>query len=265
MKIRRGLTLRKALIALTALAFISILPSSFASDVIEAVIEIVNPPVEQVPPVEVPAVIPAETPTETPAETPAPTAAPTATETPAPVPSATASADPSASPTPTPTPTPKPPHAIANQHMTIIAPQSVSVDPRARSLFLPQIYVASSGNLLICTSSNLAAFDANVGNVAAAVKGPSSLEITGAYTPSLRISGLGSQAAWMINSGNGLRVFSNYRALAGSYVQLSFVALSEVSANPKLCNDGSPSNTRTIYLRGLGLDLNMVKSGVTLK
>ena len=269
MKIRGGLTLRKALIAFSALAFISVLPSSFASDVIEAVIEIVAPPASDAPAdvvVADPASnAPAETPAATPAETPAPTPAPTATDTPAPVPSATASADPSASPTPTPTPTPKPPHAIANQHMTIIAPQSVSVDPRARSLFLPQIYVASSGNLLICTSSNLAAFDANVGNVAAAVKGPSSLEITGAYTPSLRISGLGSQAAWMINSGNGLRVFSNYRALAGSYVQLSFVALSEVSANPKFCNDGSPSNTRTIYLRGLGLDLNMVKSGVTLK
>jgi len=264
---RGGLTLRKTLIAFSALAFISVLPSSFASDVIEAVIEIVAPPAPEAPTGEVPVVPASDTPAETPAATPEPTATvtptpePTATVSPTPEPSA--SADPSASPTPT--PTPKPPHAIANQHMTIIAPQSVSVDPRARSLFLPQIYVASAGNLLICASSNLAAFDANVGNVAAAAKGPSSLEITGAYTPSLRISGLGSQAAWMINSGNGLRVFSNYRALAGSYVQLSFVALSEVSANPKLCNDGSPSNTRTIYLRGLGLDLNMVKSGVTLK
>jgi len=261
MKMRGLLTLRKALIGFSALAFISVLPSSFASDVIEAVIEIVAPPATDAPA----DVVVANPASNAPAETPAPTPAPTATETPAPVPSASASAAPSATPTPSPTPTPKPPHALANQAMTIIAPQSVNVDPRARSLFLPQIYVASSGNLLICASSNLAAFDANVGNVAAAVKGPSSLEITGAYTPSLRISGLGSQAAWMINSGNGLRVFSNYRALAGSYVQLSFVALSEVSANPKLCNDGSPSNTRTIYLRGLGLDLNMVKSGVTLK
>lgn len=259
MKIKGALTLKKVLIAFTALAFISVLPSSFASDVIEAVIEIVDPPAEQSAPAEVPADLPAETP----AETPVPTPGPSATE--APVPEETKSAEPSASPSPTPSPTPTPPHALANQHMTIIAPQSVNVDPRARSLFLPRIHVASSGNLLVCANSNLASFDANVGNVAAQAKGPSSLEITGAYTPSLRISALGSQAAWMINSGNGLRVFSNYRALAGSYVQLSFVALSEVSANPKLCNDGSPSNTRTIYLRGLGLDLNMVKGDVTLK
>jgi hypothetical protein len=259
MKIKGALTLKKVLIAFTALAFVSVLPSSFASDVIEAVIEIVDPPAEQSAPEEVPAEVPADVP----AEVPVPTPGPSATE--APVPEETKSAEPSASPSPTPSPTPTPPHALANQHMTIIAPQSVNVDPRARSLFLPRIHVASSGNLLVCANSNLASFDANVGNVAAQAKGPSSLEITGAYTPSLRISGLGSQAAWMINSGNGLRVFSIYRALAGSYVQLSFVALSEVSANPKLCNDGSPSNTRTIYLRGLGLDLNMVKGDVTLK
>jgi hypothetical protein len=263
MKIRGGLTLKKSLVVCSVLAFITVLPSSFASDVIDAVKEIVTPPAADGP-AEVGSVGPAsQAAAETPAETPAPTPVPTATNTP--TPEASPSVAPSATPTPTPTPTPKPPHALANQSMTIIAPQSVNVDPRARSLFLPQIHVASAGNLLVCASSNLAAFDANVGNVAAAVKGPSSLEITGAYTPSLRISGLGSQAAWIINSGNGLRVFSNYRALAGSYVQLSFVALSEVSANPKLCNDGSPSNTRTIYLRGLGVDLNMIKSGVTLK
>ena len=255
MKTRGVFTLKKTLVAFAALAFISVLPNSFASDVIEAVIEIIQPSPEQTAPEEVVAT--------TPSETPAPTSDPTASE--APVPESTNSAEPSESPTPTPSPTPKPPHALENQAMRIIAPSTVNVDPRARSLFLPQIYVASSGNLLICAHSNLAAFDANVGNVAAQAKGPSSLEITGAYTRSLRISALGSQAASMINSGNGLRVFSNYRALAGSYVQLSFVALSEVSADPKLCNDASPSNTRTIYLRGLGLDLNMVKGDVTLK
>jgi hypothetical protein len=149
--------------------------------------------------------------------------------------------------------------------MSIIVPRTVNVDPRARSLFLPRIHVASAGNLLVCATSNLASFDANVGNVAPVEKGTSSLEINGAYSQALRISALGSSAAGIINSGNGLRVFSNTRALAGSYVQLTFVSLSEVSANPKLCSEGSPGNTRTIYLRGLGLDLNMVKSGVTLK
>jgi hypothetical protein len=148
--------------------------------------------------------------------------------------------------------------------MRIIAPSEVNVDPRARSVFLPRIYTASPGNLLICASSNLGAFDANTPNISSGeVK--SSLEISGANTPYLRISGVGSQAGAIINSGNGLRVFSNSRALAGTYIHLRFVALSEVSANPKLCGDGSASNTRTIYLRGLGIDLNITKGGITLK
>jgi hypothetical protein len=148
--------------------------------------------------------------------------------------------------------------------MRIIAPSEVKIDPRARSVFIPKMHVANGGNLLICASSTLGSFDANIPNISSGEK-ESSLEISGAYTPYLRISGIGSQAAGIINSGNGLRVFSPSNGLAGSYIQLRFVALSKVSNNPKLCSDGSPSNTRTIYLRGLGLDLNITKSGITLK
>jgi hypothetical protein len=149
--------------------------------------------------------------------------------------------------------------------MNIKVPNSVSVDPRAHTVFLPQMYVASTGNLLICATSTLGILDAHVMDIAGTKGTPSALEISGSYSPYLRISGLGSHAAYLINSGPGMRVFSNSRALAGSYVQLRFVALSEVSSDPKLCNDGSPSNTRTIHLRGLDLDLNMVKGDVTLK
>ena len=181
--------------------------------------------------------------------------------------------DPKASPTSTVEPTPKPssttkaPYALANQSMRIIAPSEVNVDPRARSVFLPSIYVESSGNLLICASSNLGSFDANLSRLSnySALDEESSLEISGSNTPKLRISGLGSQAVTIINGVNGLRVFSSNRALAGSYVQLSFINLSEASVNPKLCNDASASNTRTIYLRALGIDLNITKGGITLK
>lgn len=265
MKIRGAKTRKKVLLAFSALLFISVLPNSFASEVIdavtEAVVEIVESPAPEAPAEEVLVEPTSDAPAETPAETPAPVV----TDEPTPDPSKSAEPSESASPTPSPTPTPKPPHALENQNMSIIAPRAVNVDPRARSLFLPRIHVASAGNLLVCATSNLASFDANVGNVAPVEKGPSSLEINGAYSQALRISALGSSAAGILNSGNGLRVFSNTRALAGSYVQLTFVSLSEVSANPKLCSEGSPGNTRTIYLRGLGLDLNMVKSGVTLK
>jgi hypothetical protein len=148
--------------------------------------------------------------------------------------------------------------------MRIITPTQVMVDPRARTVFLPKIVYAGQGDLLVCASSSLGSFNTNFANTAPSEE-KSSLEIAGANSQFLRISSIGSQAVEILNSGNGLKVSSPSRALAGSYLYLRFVALSEVSANPKLCNDGSASNTRTVYLSGLGIDLNITKSGITLK
>jgi hypothetical protein len=148
--------------------------------------------------------------------------------------------------------------------MRIITPTQVMVDPRARTVFLPKIVYAGQGDLLVCASSSLGSFNTNFANTAPSEE-KSSLEIAGANSQFLRISSIGSQAVEILNSGNGLKVSSANRALAGSYLYLRFVALSEVSANPKLCNDGSASNTRTVYLSGLGIDLNITKSGITLK
>jgi hypothetical protein len=266
MKNSRSGAWKKTMLIVALLAIISIIPSSFADELIQTITEEItdlapaaDAPAEESSIVEQP---PAE---EEPS--PAPSDLDKTEPVPAPSPSATDEPSQKASPTPTPSPSKTPPHALANQNMQIIAPSEVNVDPRARSVFLPNIQIANGGNLLICTSSNLGSFDAKVIDYSgfSVTDKKSSLEILGANTPNLRISGLGSQAASIINSGNGLRVFSSGRALAGSYIQLRFVALSEVSNNPKLCADGSASNTRTIYLRGLGIDLNNIKGGIKLK
>jgi len=261
---------KKIMLVLTCFAVISTIPSSFADELIETITETITDvvtdpaPVEDLPVEETPAEV---KPTAEPQPSPSPIPTDLGKTEPDPKASPTSSAQPSPSNSPSPSPSPTPPHAITNQSMQIIAPSEVNVDPRARSVFLPNIYVSSGGNLLICASSNLASFDAKVldysGFSAEAKK--SSLEISGANTPYLRISGLGSQAAAIINNGNGLRVFSPNRALAGSYIQLRFVAVSGVSNNPKLWSDGSASNTRSIYLRGLVIDLNITKGGITLK
>lgn len=252
---------KKGFIALVALAIISMIPSSFAEELIKTITgdspELAQ--VELVPSKDEP--VAKEPDPET---TPSPEPTDTAKSEPEPTPSPSEKAEATPTPSPTPSPTPTPPFAIANQSMRIIAPSEVKIDPRARSVFIPKMHVANGGNLLICASSTLGSFDANIPNISSGDK-ESSLEISGAYTPFMRISGIGSQAAGIINSGNGLRVFSASNGLAGSYIQLRFVALSKVSNNPKLCSDGSPSNTRTIYLRGLGLDLNITKSAITLK
>ena len=253
MKSGKPKLLRNTLSALIIFGALSLIPNSFADELIQNITEVITEPaadeviVEEVAPEkELPVVEPSPSPGEI--EITDPVLEEQVIE--------------EAEPTPSPSPTP--PHALLNQSMRIITPSEVNVDPRARSVFLPKIVYAGQGDLLVCASSSLGSFNTNFANTAPSEE-KSSLEIAGANSQFLRISSIGSQAVEILNSGNGLKVSSANRALAGSYLYLRFVALSEVSANPKLCNDGSASNTRTIYLRGLGIDLNITKGGITLK
>ena len=255
MKSRKQKLFQKSFAALIIFSAISMIPNSFADELIQNITEAITEPatdelvLEEVAP-EI----------EQPVAEPSPSPAPSQLEVADPVTKEEAKEE--AEPTPSPSPTP--PHALLNQSMRIISPSQVMVDPRARTVFLPRIYVAGQGDILVCASSSLGSFNINFANTTPTQE-KSSLEISGANTPFLRISSIGSQAIEILNSGNGLRVSSPNKGLAGSYLQLRFVALSEVSTNPNLCNDGSASNTRTIYLRGLGIDLNITKSGITLK
>ena len=253
MKSGKPKLLRNTLSALIIFGALSLIPNSFADELIQNITEVITEPaadeviVEEVAPEkELPVVEPSPSPGEI--EITDPVLEEQVIE--------------EAEPTPSPSPTP--PHALLNQSMRIITPSEVNVDPRARSVFLPKIVYAGQGDLLVCASSSLGSFNTNFANTAPSEE-KSSLEIAGANSQFLRISSIGSQAVEILNSGNGLKVSSANRALAGSYLYLRFVALSEVSANPKLCNDGSASNTRTVYLRPLGIDLNITKSGITLK
>jgi hypothetical protein len=253
MKSAKPKLLRNTLSALIIFGALSLIPNSFADELIQNITEVITEPaadeviVEEVAPEkELPVVEPSPSPGEI--EITDPVLEEQVIE--------------EAEPTPSPSPTP--PHALLNQSMRIITPTQVMVDPRARNVFLPKIVYAGQGDLLVCASSSLGSFNTNFANTALSEE-KSSLEIAGANSQFLRISSIGSQAVEILNSGNGLKVSSANRALAGSYLYLRFVALSEVSANPKLCNDGSASNTRTVYLRPLGIDLNITKSGITLK
>jgi hypothetical protein len=253
MKSGKPKLLRNTVSALIIFGALSLIPNSFADELIQNITEVITEPaadeviVEEVAPEkELPVVEPSPSPGEIEITDPV------------------VEEQVSDEPEPTPSPSPTPPHALLNQSMRIITPSQVMVDPRARTVFLPKIIYAGQGDLLVCASSSLGSFNTNFANTALTEE-KSSLEIAGANSQFLRISSIGSQAVEILNSGNGLKVSSANRALAGSYLYLRFVALSEVSANPKLCNDGSASNTRTIYLRPLGIDLNITKSGITLK
>lgn len=255
MEFRERPILRKVFAALAFFTIISVIPSSFADQIIKTLtgdstdtITIQDESVHGDPIVVQPDASPEALPTPTEPANQDSITVQNSNET------ITASASPS----------PTPPHALANQSMRIISPTEINVDPRARSVYLPRINITASGNLLICGFSNLGSFDANVSNTPAG-DGKSELSIFGAGTANFRISGVGNQAAEIINSGNGLRVYAPNKALAGSFIQLKFLSLSEASSDPKLCSEALSSNTRTIFFHGLSMDLNIIKSGVRLK
>jgi hypothetical protein len=249
-------TIKKAIVALLILCVFIVTPRSLAEDLLSPIIGTVDEPVEtQTPaPTESPSPEPTESPSPEPTESP--TTAPTLTPS---VP-ASAKASPVASidsPTAMATPPPLPPHAIKDQLMRIAAPSTVSTDPRARSVFLPRLQVSGVDTLLVCGYSNATSvsFTSTVPGV----------ESVGSGSSIFRVSGPAHLVMASLNSEMGARVVSTTKAIPGSIVSFSFVALSKPSTNEALCNDGSPSNNRTISFRALNIDLNIIKDGVRLK
>ena len=243
--------IKKAMAALVILSVFILIPRSFAEELLAPIVGIVQGPSDA--PSDAPAPIP------DPSVAPAPTdlASPAASPTDAPSPSESAdSASPSVSPSASPSPSPTP-EAQADQSMRVMIPSVVSVDPRAHSVFLPMLMAGGMRTLLVCGYSNLPALVlGSPDNGAVQVGSGSSI---------FRITGEPGTVMAAINGSMGMRALSGQTGLAGSQITLRFISLTMPSIKMDLCNSGSPSNTRTISIRALGMDLNMVKDGVTLK
>ncbi len=214
---------------------------------------------EATPPIDGPVI--ALAPTESLSPTPEPSVVASPSQSALPLtPDASVAPTDSASPSPSPTKA----HALTNQSMSIHVPTDLKVDPRARSLFLPQLNVQNIGTLLVCINGSALGFDVNEKSV----NDSSNFDkdsLAGDLTSSLRIAGSNSFAMSTLNNGGGLRAFTSSNRVAGQFITFRFVAISEPSVNAELCNDGSVSNTRTVHISDLGIDLDMKKGDVTLK
>jgi hypothetical protein len=187
--------------------------------------------------------------------------------------SAESTVEPTVEPSEKPTPKPIPVHALANQSMYLIAPKQVSVDPRATTTTLPAITVGSSETLLLCAFSDKAIFHVPyIPYIPVAIdpKKPelgsrNSFLIQGQGSSHLRISGPSYAVMSAFNGGNGMRITSSSRAISGGQILLRFVNMSEPSLDGSFCGQGSVSNNRSISIRALGIDLQMLKADVNLK
>ena len=256
---RPGFQAKKYILGLLVICVFFVTPRSLAEDLLSPIIGTVGAPVS------------------TPSESPSPTDSPTPTDSPLPQPALSTTPDTTGEPSssssslpPVPpfsdspmvsvvsaSPKPIPPHAISDQNIQIGVPSTISIDPRAHSVFLPRLQIGKVGTLLVCGYTNATAvyFGVNLPGVQSAGSGSSFFRISGP-TPLVMST---------LNGETGAHVISTTKAITSSFILFSFVALSEPSIDQALCNDGSPSNNRTIIFRALNMDLNMVKDPVRLK
>jgi hypothetical protein len=250
---------KKAMAAMVILSVFILIPRSFAEELLAPIVGIVQGSTDAPSGAPVPtsesSIAPSGASSPSPSDSTAPVPVPT--DQPAPTPSAIAeSATPSGSPSPSASPSPTP-KAESNQRMSVIVPPDVSVDPRAHSVFLPMLSAGGMRTLLVCGYSSGPAmiFGAPDNGALQGGSGSSTFRITG--DPGTVMASL--------NGPMGLRLFSPQTGVAGSQITLRFISLTMPSIKPELCVAGNPSNTRTVFVRALGMDLNIIKDGVTLK
>lgn len=213
-------------------------------------------------------------------QAPAPTPTPTEVEvTPTPTPSAsptpeaeiTRPAIASTSPTPlaesgeTVTVKDEPPAPLEIQPKYVLRiPNSVAVDPRARSYYLPQIYAAADGAefTMACISGAGVTFDSREKQSSQNSDEGRDL-IMGDQSGFLLISSTTARTVNLINSYTGLLVSSANGGLANKALTMRFVAVTAPVVDPTFCS-AAQSSASTAF-RPLGLEQSTVKGGGKLK
>ena len=209
---------------------------------------------------------PAPTPTTTEVEaTPTPSASPT------PEAEITRPAIASTSPTPlaesgeTVTVKDEPPAPLEIQPKYVLRiPNSVAVDPRARSYYLPHIYAAADGAqfTMACISGAGITFDTR--NKQSSQNSDEGKDLVmGDQSGLLLISSTTARVVNLINSYTGLLVSSANGGLANKALTMRFVAVTAPVVDPTFCS-AAKSSAATAF-RPLGLEQSTVKGGGKLK
>jgi hypothetical protein len=209
-----------------------------------------------------------------PAPTPSPTeveATPTPSASPAPEAQITRPAIASTSPTPlaesgeSVTVKDEPPAPLEIQPKYVLRiPNSVAVDPRARSYFLPHIFAAADGAqfTMACISGAGITFDTR--NKQSSQNSDEGKDLVmGDQSGFLLISSTTARVVNLINSYTGLLVSSANGGLANKALTMRFVAVTAPVVDPTFCS-AAKSSAATAF-RPLGLEQSTVKGGGKLK
>jgi len=156
-----------------------------------------------------------------------------------------------------------PPEVTATQGITMRIPQSVRVDPRARSVFLPQIYAESFNTLLVCLSSNSLLLDIGSQGVEDSIDSED-LKVTGDRSNNLVISGDPQTVTSVLNGVSGIRAFRDSGGVANQSLVITLVDLSRPSLDTDFCQRSTGGNSRTITLLPLALEQRITDGRIRL-
>lgn len=156
-----------------------------------------------------------------------------------------------------------PPEVTTTQGITMRIPQSVRVDPRARSVFLPQIYAESLNTLLVCLSSNSLLLDIGSQGVQDSIDSED-LKVTGDRSNNLVISGDPQTVTSVLNGVSGIRAFRDSGGVANQSLVITLVDLSRPSLDTDFCQRSTGGNSRTITLLPLALEQRITDGRIRL-
>ena len=159
-----------------------------------------------------------------------------------------------------PTPTPTPIAPMIEQRMLIAVPNSVPVDPRARSVILPSLYFSGDGTLLLCIDSNQDSI-----NVPGTLISSDSLFVQGNGTNHFAISGSFDQVLTTINGSGMTRIFSPYSGIGNTTLEFRFIVMNQAGSDFSFCSQADTSNTRTLHFQAVNLNLDITKASVKVK
>jgi hypothetical protein len=144
-------------------------------------------------------------------------------------------------------------------------PNTLAIDPRANSYFVPSIYISGSKYTLVCINGNGISFDLANKRISDDASDTRTVMVQGDGGPALRIAGRTAEVLSVINSGNGLFAFTNTGGLRDRSALISVIATNKATIDSAFCGEASSANSKTFAFRALGLQVETKKGSGRLK
>ncbi len=148
---------------------------------------------------------------------------------------------------------------------TIKIPDTLAIDPRANSYFIPSIYLSGSKYTLVCINGNGINFDLSNKRISDDSSDTKTVMVLGDGGSNLRIAGRTAEVLSVLNSSGGLFAYTNSGGLRDRSGSISVIATNKASIDSAFCGRASSANTKAFTFRGLGLQVDTKKGSGRLK